>query len=102
MSSENETKGKVEVFYFKNELTCGVCRVLGGKIEQMLAESFPKFELCVVDTVTEPEKAASYGVFSVPVVLLYIDGKEYIREVGNISVYELKSKFERYNNLLNS
>jgi hypothetical protein len=58
-------------------------------------EQFPKLTLEKVNVVDFPGLRAKYNVFSSPLILLLLDGKEYLRSSGNVSVNELQQKIER-------
>ena len=78
---------------------CGVCRDLLGKVEKMV-EKYPAIHAAKTDVDELPELAAAYQVFSIPVILLYIQQKETIREAGIISLVSLEQKIARYIDLL--
>ena len=42
------------------------------------------------------ELAAKYGVFSLPIFLLYIEGKETLRIGRNVDLLELERNIKRY------
>jgi putative thioredoxin len=54
---------------------CGPCRMLGPILEKLAHEYAGKFLLAKVDTDTEPELAAQFGVRSIPAVFAVRDGK---------------------------
>lgn len=82
------------LLYFWNS-SCSVCGPLYTKLEDLIGQDFPQLSLERVDIVKEPELRAKYSVFTSPLILLLIDGKEYFRSGGNVSIHELKQKIER-------
>jgi thioredoxin 1 len=93
---ENLTTGKTAVLlYFYND-ACAPCKVLRPKVIEMVETEFPKMELRLINTEQNPAVSARYGVFAAPTLLVYFEGKEYIRESKNISVSELHDKIDRY------
>ncbi len=44
--------------------------------------------------------AAHYGIFTAPALILYIEGKESIREARHISIDEFEKKLDRYYKML--
>ncbi|HNW87116.1 MAG TPA: thioredoxin family protein [Candidatus Limiplasma sp.] len=80
--------------YFSGE-TCGVCRSLLPKVEKML-EAYPQIASARVEVGQAPELAASRQIFSVPAILLLIQGKETIRESGVLSLQALEQRIARY------
>jgi len=89
MNSENT------VHYFWNA-SCSVCGPLYDNLEVLVNSEFPLLELKKIDTATNPELRAQYQVFSSPLIILMMDGKEYLRSSGNVSLHELKEKFNRF------
>lgn len=84
--------------YFANE-TCGVCVDMKPKIEFML-KKFPKVKSAYVQVEEMFKLASEYTIFTTPGILVFIEGKETIREARHISVQELEVKINRYYDLL--
>lgn len=84
----------MSVVYFSGE-KCGACGVIKEKVERIL-EKYPKIQCGQVNGEVYPDLAANYGVFSVPVLLLYIEGKETIRVGRNVDLLELEGNIKRY------
>lgn len=82
------------ILYFWNS-SCSVCGPLYDKLHILVNEQFPKLTLEKVNAVDFPGLTAKYNVFSSPLILLLLDGKEYLRSSGNVSVNELQQKIER-------
>ncbi len=80
--------------YFSGE-NCGVCEVLRPKIKSMLEEKFPKIKQLFISANDYKATAAALGIFSVPTLIIYLDGKEFIRKSRNISVLELEKELQR-------
>lgn len=82
------------ILYFWNA-SCSVCGPLYEKLELLVKLEFPRLRIEKIDTATNPELRAQYQVFSSPLILLLLDGKEYLRSSGNVSLYQLKEKINR-------
>lgn len=87
-------KNSMVIVYFGSEV-CGVCTALKPKIEEML-KSYPNIKSVQVDADISPEMAAANNIFTIPGILLFIDGKEAIREARFISVPDIENKISRY------
>ena len=83
------------LFYFYND-SCAPCKVLRPKVVELIESDFPNIELRLINAEQYPLTTAEYGVFSSPTILVFFEGKEYIRESKNISISELHDKIERY------
>ncbi len=88
-----QTKPAVLV-YFKNA-NCAPCEVLRPKVRELLDTSFPKVEMIVVDTVEQPEFAGEFQVYANPTLLVFFEGKEYIRKSKYVAIPELKGDIAR-------
>ena len=78
---------------------CKLCKDLFPKIERML-EDYPKITGVKAESDIDQRIVGEYKVFMVPTVILFIQGKETIRLSRNISIPELKSKIDRYCEML--
>jgi thioredoxin-like negative regulator of GroEL len=65
--------------YFSHH-NCNVCKVLKPKVREMIANNFPKIALYYINTIKQPESAGQYSVFTVPTILVFFEGREFIRE----------------------
>lgn len=91
--------GENYLLYFSSD-SCSICTVLKPKVEEMISDLFPKLNFHFIDIKEFPELAANYGVFTVPVVLVFFEKKEVIRKTRTFSVIELQESIERYYNLI--
>ncbi len=82
------------LFYFSTP-TCNVCHALKPKISQSFEENFPQIKQYFIDSSITPEIPAHFNIFSVPTILVFLDGKEFARESRNVSVGQLVEKIER-------
>ena len=75
--------------------TCSVCCDLLPKIDQMLG-NYPGISAVKVDIQKSPALSASFSVFTAPAVILFIQGKETLREAGIMSLSRLEGQISRY------
>lgn len=87
------SKQQMTLLYFKGK-QCSACLALLPKVERLL-EQYPEIEMHVIDVDTDAEISSHYGVYSVPATILFVDGKEYIKEAGIFSVHTLNEKINR-------
>jgi thioredoxin 1 len=80
--------------YFSTE-SCNVCKVLKPKVAELIQSEFPKIKLIYIKSDILPEVAAQNQVFAAPTILVFFDGKEYIRKSRNIGLGELQKEIER-------
>jgi thioredoxin-like negative regulator of GroEL len=80
--------------YFSTE-NCNVCKVLKPKVAELIQNEFPKIKLIYIKSDVLPEVAAQNQVFAAPTILVFFDGREYIRKSRNIGIGELEREIER-------
>ena len=83
-----------KLIYFWNE-SCSVCGPLFDKLYVLVSNEFPHLELVKISIVDHPDLRNRFNVYSSPLIILLMDGKEYFRSSGNVSIRELKQKIER-------
>ena len=80
---------------------CGVCTALKPTVTAML-EEFPRIEAWDIDLDRFPVLAGRFEVFTIPAVLLYAGGREFVREARHFSVEDLARRIGRYYDLMYS
>jgi len=83
----------VMVYFSGND--CGVCQVLKPKIKRLFNEDFPKVKQIYISSEKFLDTAAQYNVLSIPTLLVYFDGKEFLRESRLISISDVENKILR-------
>lgn len=61
---------------------CGPCRMIAPVLEQISAEQGDKVKIVKLNVDEHPGAAMEYGVFSIPTLILFKDGKPAERLVG--------------------
>ena len=74
---------------------CNVCKVLKPKVMELVLSEFSQISLVYVETNLQPEVAAQNRIFAVPTLLVFFDGKEYIRKSRNFGLDELRKELLR-------
>jgi len=77
--------------------TCVVCHPLKEKIIKRFANEIPLASVMVDD---HKEVASSFGIYSAPITILFVDGKEISRHALALDINELALKVERFKDLL--
>ncbi|WP_042220522.1 thioredoxin family protein [Oceanobacillus manasiensis] len=78
---------EIDAFIDTQELTllyiskegCSVCHSLLPQIEALL-ENYPGIHTAHIESTEVPEVAGRFSIFAVPVILVFVKGKEYLRE----------------------
>ncbi len=77
---------------------CGVCTALKPKVSGMVS-AFPMATSYYVNLDVLPEAAGDFSIFTIPGILVFVDGKETIREARYVSAPDLEEKMTRLYNL---
>lgn len=87
-------ENEIVLIYFGNK-TCGVCNVLKPKVEKIL-NNYPKIKGIEVDVDKDLEISSQFNIFTIPAILVFIEGKENIREARYLSMKDFENKIKRY------
>ena len=101
-SLENLISEEVGVLVYFSTPTCNVCHALKPKIKAAFDTHFPKIKQLFIDSSKTPQIPSNLQIFSVPTILVYLDGKEFARESRNVSVSLLIQKIQRPYELMTS
>ena len=85
---------KMAVVYF-TVMDCGACEAIKFKIESIL-KNLPEIKSGEINGEENLSLAAKYDVFSLPIFLLFIEGKETLRIGRNVDLLELERNIKRY------
>jgi len=92
---EKTVKENIAVMVYFSAPTCNVCHSLKPKLLQELEKNFSAFKVESVDISVEEEIAPHFGVYAIPTVLIYLDGKEFVRKSRHMSVDEVMDGIRR-------
>lgn len=88
-------------FLYISKENCSVCHALLPQVMELM-EEFPLIQLGHIDVNVIEEIAGEFSIFTVPVLLLFVNGKEYLREarIVHLDLFNQKIKkiYEMYNN----
>ena len=85
--------------YFSTDV-CNVCKILKPKVAELLKSEFSLMKMIYIPSDKLPEVAAQNQVFAAPTILVFFEGREYIRKSRNIGIGELRQEIERPYSLL--
>lgn len=92
-------KNPAVILYFTSN-ECNVCKVLLPKVKEMAQNKYPEFTFHTIKADEDRKMAATFEVFTVPVILVFFEGKEFYRKARNISIIELEREISRPYHLL--
>ncbi|MEA1892538.1 MAG: thioredoxin family protein [Campylobacterota bacterium] len=96
IESINETIDEnLAVMVYFSAPTCNVCHALKPKLLEALELNFKEFKVESVDISIAEDIAPHFGVFAIPTVLIFLDGKEFLRKSRHMSVDEVMREIKR-------
>ncbi|MBL4561108.1 MAG: thioredoxin family protein [Labilibaculum sp.] len=101
LSGFEKLKEERESFYiYFSAPSCGVCQVLEPKIRDMMQNNFPELKAFHIDSSRQPEISAQLGLYTNPGLLVYLEGKEFLRRSRSIGITQVEEDIKRAYNLL--
>lgn len=88
-------KENLAVMLYFSAPTCNVCHALKPKLLEAIEKNFKEFTIVSIDISYEQEIAAHFSVFTIPTVLVFLDGKEFLRKSRHMSVDEVIREIKR-------
>lgn len=90
----NEIRQRPLVFVYVTTDGCSVCHGLQPQVEKIMSE-FPEVYTITVSSTEVPAIASEFQVFTAPALLLFVEGKEYLRRARMISTKEFTNEIEK-------
>jgi len=91
----NTIQNNLAVMVYFSAPTCNVCHALKPKLLEALEQNFSDFKVESVDISVVEDVAPHFGVFAIPTILVFLDGKEFLRKSRNMSVDEVIREIKR-------
>ena len=92
---EQTIQENLAVILYFSAPTCNVCHALKPKLLEAIENNFQKFIRVEIDTSKEQDIAAHFSVFTIPTLLVFLDGKEFLRKSRYMSVDEVVREIQR-------
>ena len=92
---EETLKTNPAVMLYFSAPTCNVCHALKPKLFEAVGSNFDAFEIVSIDIAESPEIASHFGVFAIPTLLVFLDGREFLRKSRHMSVGEVVEAIRR-------
>jgi len=87
-------------FLYFSRPGCSVCHGLLPQIQAVM-EKYPSIQTAHINVEEVVEVTGRFSIFTVPVMLLFVEGKEYVREARIVHIDLFEKKINRiYQNML--
>ncbi|RKQ33214.1 thioredoxin family protein [Oceanobacillus halophilus] len=86
-------------FLYISRPNCSVCHGLLPQVQDLM-DKYPKIKLGHINTEAVEEVAGRFDIFTVPVLLFFVDGREYVREARIVHMDLFEEKMDKiYENI---
>ena len=92
---QNTIRSEVGVLLYFSGESCNVCHALRPKFKELFEKEFPLIKQIYLDAHENLEISAHFQVFSVPTMIVFMDGREFAREGRAVSMHQLTEKLKR-------
>jgi len=92
---QNTIRTEVGVLLYFSGENCNVCHALRPKFKELFDKEFPQLKQIYLDAHDNAEISSHFQVFSVPTMMVFMDGREFVKEGRSVSLYQLKEKLSR-------
>lgn len=75
---------------------CGPCRMLSPVLEEMAVENADKITVAKLNVDDNPQAASTYGITSIPAVMVFKDGEKVATSIGAKPKQVLEAEFAEY------
>jgi len=87
-------ENKFVMIYFSSG-ECNVCENISPKVEEIL-EKHPNLVSGKVEAQTLPSIASAFSVYTIPTIIIFLEGKEIVNQARYINFLELEEKIQRF------
>ena len=99
---EKTIQENLAVMVYFSAPTCNVCHALKPKLLEAFDENFKEMVVEDVDVSVNEDIGPHFGVFSIPTVLIFLDGQEFMRKSRYMSVREIVCDLQRPYSMITS
>jgi len=92
---QNTIRSEVGVLLYFSGENCNVCHALRPKFKDLFDNEFSQIKQIYLDAHENPEISAHFQVFSVPTMIVFLDGREFVREGRAVSLHKMTEQLKR-------
>lgn len=92
---QNTIRTEVGVLLYFSGESCNVCHALRPKFKEVFDENFSQLKQIYLDAHENPEISVHFQVYSVPTMIVFLDGREFAREGRAVSLHKLTEQIKR-------
>ena len=99
---DQRLRSELAIALYFSAPTCNVCHALKPKLLAAFEENFPQLQVISIDISENPKIASHFSVFAIPTLLVFLDGKEFLRKSRHMSVGEVVNEIKRPYDMMTS
>lgn len=80
--------------YFSTD-ECQVCKSLKPRISELVSSCFEKIKLIYIPLNKNQEIAGQFRIFAAPTLVIFFEGREFLRKSRSLGIEELKNEITR-------
>ncbi|MCF6244881.1 MAG: thioredoxin family protein [Sulfurovum sp.] len=92
---QNIIKEEVGVLLYFSGEHCNVCHALRPKVRELFDTEFPKLKQIYLDAQEYADISSHYNVISLPTMIVFLDGHEFVREGRSVSLHKMTEQLKR-------
>lgn len=85
---------KAVLLYFFTD-SCAACKSLRPKVEALMQSEFPKMQMLFLRSDENRDLCLDLGVYANPTLIVFFEGKEYVRWSQYVSAYQMQKDLSR-------
>ena len=91
----NRLKSRAALFILFGGEQCSVCQSLKPQLTSIIEQQFAEMQAVYIDCEKSPDICAQHSIFSLPVVMVYIDGMKVVEMARVFSIGQLVKSIQR-------
>jgi len=92
---QSTIKSEMGVLVYFSGKHCNVCHALRPKFKELFNSKYPEIKQIFLDAQEYADISAHYQVLSLPTILVFLDGREFVREGRTVSMHKLEETLNR-------
>ena len=92
---EKIIEDNMAVLVYFSAPSCNVCHALKPKLLDAIDQNFKELKIVSVDISKQQDIAPHFRVFSIPTILVFLDGREFLRKSRYMSIHDVIQDIKR-------
>ena len=89
----------IVLVYFSADV-CNICKILKPKVTDLVKNNHPEVELIYLNTEKNLNLCGQLLIFSIPTIIIFFKGREYVKFSRNVSLKQLDDSLHRLKEII--